>query len=1219
MRFRQLVALVLMLVLIPLATESPSAASPLYDLETATESAPEMLPPPPGDPSGFPMPDGAPAPLGAGLGPSDEIVERRTLGSKTFVGDSPGHFVTKAHSAPIHYSGANGVMRDLDASLSLGVDGWLRNTAAYFQLAITPLASADEVARLAIDDQHSVAFGFGGAATSVGVPGLKDVRFANVWPETDVVLTSTNRGLKEDLYLRSAAAPTTFTYPLRLRGLTARLNPAGDVEFLDEANAVRARIPHGYMVEAQGDDPSIEPAENTSGVSYSLVDGATGPSLRMTLDSAWLQAPGRNFPVRVDPILLPQPQAWFDDTNVITGYTRDATGDLELRVGTYRDETGTHTTRSFLHFDLSGVNYKHINFGQLYLWLYAANSSCASPQWMDVVRVTSDWTGSQVNNFATPPSPFLDAASPIHRSAFSAGNGCPAAYQVLDTTNAVRKWAAQTWPNKGVALLASPPNETDVATYKKFNSENSGRNVPLYNIDWSNPVPGIPDQLSPANGSLVRTATLSARYTDPEGQNNGYVYFRIRKLDPSTNQSTTVSQGYGSMAAPGGRSTYTASLGDGTYYWETFANNNYATSGWSATQTFTVDGTPPPPPTEVTTNVKADTTTRNRVIGASWATVTETGSGVVGYSWTFNNTANTPAGTAVTAGDAKTYSANSATLGDGTWYFHVRAIDKAGNASSNVVYGPMRVASVAPPTAPIDVAASPEALKIGVYWSPPMDGGGTPITQYVVKQFDVATNQLLSTATACGSCTSHVFEGVPPTASHYYTVAAVNAQGTGPVARTNNTSSVAAVAFACAANNLAEGPAADTDPDDPDGTVDDYTYDRIDTLLGLDKLVPQLISTFGNRYGGVWVDRRGTVSAMCVGLVDSTPADLETIAAMTAGPVDRIGVASVRYSDTQLERFKAQVTSAIKQAQGKLFTSARIAADPEANAVRVVTDVPDPVVELAVRTVVPADAVVFESNGAEGVFRQSRNNYPPYQAGLRIKNHDLNSGHPFDCTLGFLMRTKPNSNWPTAGQMVGTTAGHCGEYDERWFSPSGNLLGQVKKDMAPQWSSDWQVDALAFPLATQPPSEEAQLFSGSKRSRPVSRQFPKTNPIKRTRVCFSGGATNKQACGPVHDVNADVMVENCPGNDDADCTEQWLHHQWCFYKATLEGDSGAPVYQVNDPGVNAAGLVSVGYDRGQGSAQPDSCFSHIHYIQEWLEATLVTTNDARGVDKGYAR
>ena len=144
-------------------------------------------------------------------------------------------------------------------------------------------------------------------------------------------------GVKETLVLAGADAPTSFTFPLRLKGLTPQIDN-GQVVFNDANGAPRAVIPPGDMVDAKG--------AVSKRVSYRLVQGA----LELTVDAAWLKDPGRAFPVAVDPTVTLPVGSGSADASMTAGRPVPASsrsGRTPTRTSSSATwSTGCRTTRS---------------------------------------------------------------------------------------------------------------------------------------------------------------------------------------------------------------------------------------------------------------------------------------------------------------------------------------------------------------------------------------------------------------------------------------------------------------------------------------------------------------------------------------------------------------------------------------------------------------------------------------------------------------------------------------------------------------------------------------------------------------------------------------------------------------------------------------------------------------------------------------------------------
>lgn len=303
--------------------------------------------------------------------------------------------------------------------------------------------------------------------------------------------------------LASPAAPDRFVFPLQLKGLTASIDAGGDVVYRDQAGVERARTPHGYMYDSNVDPRSDEPATSL-GVDFSLIPyGRGGTALVVTLDRAWLDDPGRQYPVVVDPEFVANTE--YDDTYVMKNFTRNNSADPELKVGTY--DGGAHIGRSYLHFNTDPIRGKVIHWGRLDIAeSHSWNCGAAAPT---PYRVVQGWWGETMTGW---PGAAYDV--PAGGVLTPSGGTCPNRIFSADMNGASANWASGAWTNLGIALIA--PSEGDNNYYKKFKSLETGA-PPALHVGWTEPatVPSAPQ-------SLVATArNLSASVSWAPPANSG--------------------------------------------------------------------------------------------------------------------------------------------------------------------------------------------------------------------------------------------------------------------------------------------------------------------------------------------------------------------------------------------------------------------------------------------------------------------------------------------------------------------------------------------------------------------------------------------------------------------------------------------------------------------------------------------------------------------------
>lgn len=204
-----------------------------------------------------------------------------------------------------------------------------------------------------------------------------------------------------------------------------------------------------------------------------------------------------------------------------------------------------------------------------------------------------------------------------------------------------------------------------------------------------NTPPGQPGDLRPVDGTLtLLTPTLSATYTDANGD-SGRVDFAVFNA-----AGTRVAGGAGTSATSGARSSWTVPSGvlsDGqSYTWDASAFDGLQRSATPNPRVgFTVkaDQTNPTEPTNLrsTSGHGPLLTSADRTVDIAWDAGTDAGSGVAGYSVTFNQSKTQQADASV---DTAGLTATSPTLADGVWYAHVRTVDRSGNLSGDVLHGP---------------------------------------------------------------------------------------------------------------------------------------------------------------------------------------------------------------------------------------------------------------------------------------------------------------------------------------------------------------------------------------------------------------------------------------------------------------------------------------------------------------------------------------------------
>lgn len=540
--------------------------------------------------------DVPPGDVDAGYEAGEEVVALRTEDSKTFATEQAGQLKTRVWEEPVHYAAEGAASRaedpprwkDIDAQLTATGNGRFVNGANSFRLSLAGAENDGTLATLDLGGNRKISFGMADAARVRGdvVSGSarSTVRYRGVQHDVELRLSSTPTGVKEDIILRSAKAPGSFLFPLQLSGVSATLDAeTGAIIYHDAAGDQVAAVPAGWMEDAKG---------QFGDVSYELVDHAGQPAIRVKLDRAWLAKPDRAFPVVVDPTHTTRPFL-YDDTLVrAAAPTTNYSSHPNLLVGA----SGSEKYRSFMHFGggwrggILPVDGHHaITSARLSLYNVSSsrcvrtNGTSMTSKAIQLKRVTQSWTNSVVW-----PGPAYDAAT-WGWSDQSLGFGdCAAGWIRISMTDLAKAWYAETFPNRGLAVLAS---HSWSDTHRRFASNDNTHpsQRPFLEVSWTNAAPSIPTALRPSNGGIERSVPqLAASYSDPDGD-WGSIRFTVERMNNSGTWSTVVAdQRSAALTGSKGTATYTlpANLPAGHYRWRARSDDYYALSGWSAYSEF---------------------------------------------------------------------------------------------------------------------------------------------------------------------------------------------------------------------------------------------------------------------------------------------------------------------------------------------------------------------------------------------------------------------------------------------------------------------------------------------------------------------------------------------------------------------------------------------------------------------------------------------------------
>ena len=259
--------------------------------------------------------------------------------------------------------------------------------------------------------------------------------------------------------------------------------------------------------------------------------------------------------------------------------------------------------------------------------------------------------------------------------------------------------------------------------------------------------PGVPTLTSPANGASVTTTTLAATFfANGDAGDTGTIAFRV--ASDSACSTVVASGSSASGLANGSSGTWTPTgLALGSYYWCAQAQDAAGnTSAWSSASQFTLVSPPPPPtsgsggsssPPPPPPPPPADTTPPDPPSALSPANSTlqrklrltatfpasEHGSGTLQFEVCSDAACSVvvvSGSSGVVAPGASAIWSTSSALRDATYFWRVRAVDAAGNASAWSATRRL-VLDATPPGRPQNFRAVIRGKTITLRWNPPAD------------------------------------------------------------------------------------------------------------------------------------------------------------------------------------------------------------------------------------------------------------------------------------------------------------------------------------------------------------------------------------------------------------------------------------------------------------------------------------------------------------------
>ncbi|MCM3068244.1 DNRLRE domain-containing protein [Priestia flexa] len=314
------------------------------------------------------------------------------------------------------------------------------------------------------------------------------VSYKGIFPKVDVHYRVQGSAVKEDIVLNEYQNDNTFSFELKVKGVTPHKEKNGTIVFKDSKGKTVWFFEEPYMTDKKG--------KYSEKVSLNLREEKGKTYVDVIADQSFLQDKDTAYPVTIDPTI----NSW--------DVVRDHFIASNFPNSIYSSNTYMHTgynsyfgsTRGLVQFFLPSLP-SDSKISSSTFHAYQTQSGTANSV-IDLFRITNDWTSSVSWN--TQPS----VANQLEASTTS---NAVNAYWKWDVTKLVKDWYNGDQANYGFMLKQQ--NETS-SPYRTFTSVNNGVNTPRLTVNYT--VDPIGDEdfwvkteegINPSNGNLLLNQT----------------------------------------------------------------------------------------------------------------------------------------------------------------------------------------------------------------------------------------------------------------------------------------------------------------------------------------------------------------------------------------------------------------------------------------------------------------------------------------------------------------------------------------------------------------------------------------------------------------------------------------------------------------------------------------------------------------------------------------
>ena len=380
---------------------------------------------------------------------------------------SDGSYVAAQYTFPVHYIDESGEWQDIDNALADSGSEYANNNA---RIKFAKKITGNESLFTLHDGNTKITLSLVGAkkGTLGAVTNNSDseeetelqkmmnleklsskILYADILDGIDLEYVAYSHNVKENIIVKERRDSYSYTFSLKLNGLTPTLTESGDIQLADDGSGeIKYTIPGPVVYDSAG---ALAPADKAS---YTLThEGGKKYTLTVSADASWMNAEDRVFPVTVDPAIFCGLGGILDLNIDSTSPNTNNDGEDSLYV--------TSTQRSYLKFN--PIYFSSIPLGST---IIKAELNIIGYKWKDisptvgVYEITSDWDNTLTWNKTISDSP-EGTFGKIMDYITVTNNG--SRYN-FDITYAYRKWVSGA-ENYGIGLRLIDESDDQEGAY----------------------------------------------------------------------------------------------------------------------------------------------------------------------------------------------------------------------------------------------------------------------------------------------------------------------------------------------------------------------------------------------------------------------------------------------------------------------------------------------------------------------------------------------------------------------------------------------------------------------------------------------------------------------------------------------------------------------------------------------------------------------------------